>query len=499
MDLDSNNSKPIETTAEVSSTVQPTNQTTVANLKSHHKKAELKHPSNRNWLIHLHYVRREFNTCKQIIFEELLRLNGQSEYANYILALIYRSEGKMQESLDKLQVCHELEPTNANTVRQIARSLFLLGRHKLAIDAYQKAQMLNEDSDAETHYNMGMCFLFMMDLDKAKEHMNLSLQSRVTHKAFEAMAQIAIAKNSIQEAIGIYEKAVRVFPENAEVLSNLGVLYMKAGRDDIAFSRLGSAIAFDPWNPKATVAVASMLQTYDDYDQALAKYKVVMQTMPDSASVWNNVGMCFFGKRKYVASISCLKRAYYLSPFDWKILHNLGLLHLHMQQYASAFHFLTASINLKPDQSHTFMLLAVAISHLDDVEYAKHAYEQAIRLNIQNITTDPVNLVLNYAVSLFNHKKFSESHQKLVEVYNIIENGSGVIIEEDSKEIYHRVKTALKLMEFVFPDDNDQDVITSGAVAPPAATIPGAQPRKRVTTQQSVDQQAIGNLDPDLV
>ncbi len=38
-------------------------------------------------------------------------------------ALIYRSEGKVQESLDRLQVCHQLEPTNAETVRQIARSL----------------------------------------------------------------------------------------------------------------------------------------------------------------------------------------------------------------------------------------------------------------------------------------------------------------------------------------------------------------------------------------
>ena len=36
--------------------------------------------------------------------------------------------------------------------------------------------------------------------------------------------------------------------------------------------------------------------------------------------------MCFFGKKKYVASISCLKRANYLAPFDWKILYNLGKL-----------------------------------------------------------------------------------------------------------------------------------------------------------------------------
>ena len=63
------------------------------------------------------------------------------------------------------------------------------------------------------------------------------------------------------------------------------------------------------------------------------------------------------GKKKFVAAISCLKRANYLSPFDWKILYNLGLVHLSMKQFASAFHFLSASINLRPNRGQTFMLL----------------------------------------------------------------------------------------------------------------------------------------------
>lgn len=57
-------------------------------------------------------------------------------------------------------------------------------------------------------------------------------------------------------------------------------------------------------------------------------------------------------------AISCLKRANYLAPFDWKILYNLGLVHLTMQQYASAFHFLSAAINLRPKMAQLFMLLA---------------------------------------------------------------------------------------------------------------------------------------------
>ena len=61
-----------------------------------------------------------------------------------------------------------------------------------------------------------------------------------------------------------------------------------------------------------------------DYDVALAKYRLAAQSIPESPPLWNNIGMCFFGKKKFVAAISCLKRANYLAPFDWKILYNLG-------------------------------------------------------------------------------------------------------------------------------------------------------------------------------
>lgn len=38
--------------------------------------------------------------------------------------------------------------------------------------------------------------------------------------------------------------------------------------------------------------------------------------------------MCFFGKGKYVAAVACLKRAVYITPFEWIISYNLGVVHL---------------------------------------------------------------------------------------------------------------------------------------------------------------------------
>merc|ERR1712112_266337 len=86
-----------------------------------------------------------------------------------------------------------------------------------------------------------------------------------------------------------------------------------------AFDYLGNALTQDPKNSKTILAAGSIIQDHSDMDVALMKYRVAAVCTPNSAQLWNNVGMCFFGKQKFVASIACLKRALYLDPFEWII------------------------------------------------------------------------------------------------------------------------------------------------------------------------------------
>ena len=52
---------------------------------------------------------------------------------------------------------------------------------------------------------------------------------------------------------------------------------------------------------QAILAAGSMMQQHGDYDVALTKYRIAAASVPESAPLWNNIGMCFFGKKKYVA------------------------------------------------------------------------------------------------------------------------------------------------------------------------------------------------------
>ena len=56
------------------------------------------------------------------------------------------------------------------------------------------------------------------------------------------------------------------------------------------------------------------------------------------------------------------KRAVYLTPFEWIISYNLGIVHLSTRQYASAFHYFSTSINLQPTYARSYTYLALALA-----------------------------------------------------------------------------------------------------------------------------------------
>ena len=90
-------------------------------------------------------------------------------------------------------------------------------------------------------------------------------------------------------------------PEDPDLLTTLGLLQLQMGNYQKAFEALGTAMTFDPNNGMAILAAGSMMQGHNDFDVALSKYRIAAASMPESPHLWNNIGMCNFGKKKYVA------------------------------------------------------------------------------------------------------------------------------------------------------------------------------------------------------
>lgn len=408
------------------------------------KVPELPILERKNWLIYLHYIRKDYDSCKISIKEQLQESQGMCEYAVYVQALIFRLEGKIQESLELFQTCAILNPRSTDNLKQVARSLFLLGKHKAAIEVYNDAAKLNQ-KDWEICHNLGVCYMYLKHFNKAKDQLNNALQLNRHDLTYMMLGKIHLLEGDTEKAIEVYKKAVEFSPENTELLTTLGLLYLQLGVYQKAFEHLGNALTYDPSNYKAILAAGSMMQTHGDFDVALTKYRVVACAVPESPPLWNNIGMCFFGKKKYVAAISCLKRANYLAPFDWKILYNLGLVHLTMQQHASAFHFISAAIHLQPKLGELYMLLAVSLTNLEDAENAKLAYQKATSLD----TCNPL-VNLNYAILLYNQgnkKESTSQYQEMETKVNALKESSMLEFDPEMVDVAQKLAAALQLGE----------------------------------------------------
>lgn len=349
----------------------------------------------KNWLIHMLYTRQEYDECLRVIEEQLKAANGLCEYPVYVKGLIRRQQGRVQESLQLFQAATCLNPHSAANLKQVGRSLFLLGKHKSAVEVYQEAEKLAPD-DWEIAHSKGICYMYLKQYaDSAESFLRANSISK-HDSTYLQLGKVYVLQEKYQEAIDTYLEALEYSPESAELLTTVGLLYLRMGENYKAFEYLGNSLTHDPKNAKTILAAGSIIQDHNDADVALVKYRVAALQTPNSPQLWNNIGMCFFGKQKYVAAIACLKRALYLDPFEWIVSYNLGLVHLNTGQHASAFHYFSASINLKPDFASSYMYLGITLARLEDIDNACSAYDKALTIEKDHL------FFLNYSATLFN-------------------------------------------------------------------------------------------------
>ena len=203
-------------------------------------------------------------------------------------------------------------------------------------------------------------------------------------------------------------------PESIEAATELGLLYLKIGDVQQAFQQFGTALAHSPNCTKAILPIAYVIQNHQEYDVALSKYKLAAQSISESYGLWNNVGMCFYGKQKFVAAISCLKRAHYLNPMAFPPAYNLGMVFLTTGQPASAAIYLCAAVNAEPKNPMPYLLLGLALKRLDDLEGAEKILQRAHAISPQ----DPL-ILINYAIVLEEQGKKNAATEFLTALNDI--------------------------------------------------------------------------------
>ncbi|XP_050743391.1 Bardet-Biedl syndrome 4 protein homolog isoform X2 [Drosophila biarmipes] len=342
-----------------------------------------KMPSDANidWLLHIYFTRREFTRCRRLIERELNR-HLNPEYLYFVQGLIDREEGNHIEALRHLQKSVELNPRNIETYKEIGRTLYLMGRFNQALGVFREAEQRSSRPDHEIYHYLGELLyraattqgqkeLANQQQAEARSYFELAVQSGRKQESYIRLAELYRKDKQYQQAIDVLETCLHLTPENSEVLIEISVLYLKINETQKAHDRLAEVVSIErKCSPKGLLAFGAILQSRNDVDGALSKYSQIAQAEPEIAELWNNIGLCFFKKQKFIVAISSLRKSVWLSPLNYNALYNLSLIYI-----------------------------AFCLRKLDDMENAFVALERASRMATgqQGGGRNPL-VVLNFAL-----------------------------------------------------------------------------------------------------
>ncbi|XP_017960051.1 Bardet-Biedl syndrome 4 protein homolog isoform X3 [Drosophila navojoa] len=295
--------------------------------------------ANIDWLLHIYFTRRQFDRCRRLIARELNR-HLNAEYLYFVQGLIDREAGNNIEALRNLQRAAELNSKNIENIKEIGRTLYLMGRYSQALSVFRDAEQQSPRPDHEIFHYLGELLYrsaatqpqleaARQQQKEAREYFERAVQSGKKQESYIRLAELYRKEKDYQKAIDVLEACLHLTPENAEVLTEISVLYLKINETQRAFDRLAEIVNFaGNCEPKGLLALGAILQSRNDVDGALSKYSQIADAEPEIAELWNNIGLCFFKKQKFIVAISSLRKSIWLSPLNYNALYNLSLIYI---------------------------------------------------------------------------------------------------------------------------------------------------------------------------
>lgn len=181
------------------------------------------------------------------------------------LGIACRRAGRLEEAVEAYRQAVSLEPKNASVTFNLGNVLLDLGRLDEAALTYQQA-IDQRPGYVDAWYNLACTQAQRREVAAAVHAFEQVMQHDSNHALGPArLGAFLVELGRFDEAEKWLEKAVRLNPTDADVLSNRGALKQAVGDYDAAIESCQRAIQIDPGHPDASWNLALALLTLGRY------------------------------------------------------------------------------------------------------------------------------------------------------------------------------------------------------------------------------------------
>jgi tetratricopeptide (TPR) repeat protein len=167
-------------------------------------------------------------------------------------------------------------------------------------------------------------------------------------RAFFHLGYCLVQMGKNREALGPYERALKLRPQDPLIHNNLCGVYGKLGHYGEAVEACKQAIQLKPDLPEAHNNLAWSYHQQGRYQEAIESSRQAIRLQPDMATAHYNLGNGYAAQKRYEEAAEAYKQAIRLE-FDYAEAHlNLGAAYNQMGRYEEAIGSYKRALRLKP-------------------------------------------------------------------------------------------------------------------------------------------------------
>lgn len=217
-----------------------------------------------------------------------------------------------------------------------------------------------------------------------------------------ASAQQAQARGDFESAADFYKEAAKLHPENAELRTNLGLMYYQTGKDDQAIQALGQAIRL-----KQSLFVPNLFLGLEyvklkRFGAAVPFLKRAALLKPSDVQIHLALGEAYAGSGKGRLAIAAYLRAKQVEPANAEIYYHLGVAYLEQVEADARLLF-----TRHKDSGYVQALVADTFADQRAFIQAADAYKKAL-----SFRSFPPGTHANYGFTLLNQHDFGSAEQE---------------------------------------------------------------------------------------
>jgi len=222
--------------------------------------------------------------------------------------------------------------------------------------------------------------------------------------AWKVLGAVLGATERKSQAVDAYQKAVALYPQDAEIHKNLGATFQELGRLDEAEVSYSQAVALKPGYAEAHSNLGDTLQEQGRLEEAEVSYTQAIALKPNYAESHNNLGATLQKLCRLEEAEASYTQAILLNPALAEAYNNLGATLKELGRLDEAEARYTQAIALKPQVAEVHSNLGNTLNKLGKFELAEVSLRHAIALK-----TDYAEAHYNLGVTLHEQGRLNEA------------------------------------------------------------------------------------------